>query len=166
MTAYPPDPLAVVRRASLLRLATFASLALFAAPAPAADRADVMAVVRQLTRAFNRGDVQSWAAGCVDPMTIIDELAPHEWHGRGAAARWFADFEGDARRHGITGATVTIGEPRHVDVAGARAYVVVPAGYSFLRNGGTVRETGSIWTFAMRKVDGRWRVAAWAWAKN
>ena len=61
---------------------------------------------------------------------------------------------------------VTLGEPRHVNVTGDRAYVVVPATMAFQLHGKRVTQTGSVFTVALRKVAAEWRLTAWAWAKG
>jgi hypothetical protein len=33
-------------------------------------------------------------------------------------------------------------------------------------HGKPMKETGSIWTFALQKIEGSWRVTGWAWAKH
>ena len=47
-----------------------------------------------------------------------------------------------------------------------RAYVVVPANYTFKKNGKLVKETGSMFTFALQKGEAGWRITGWAWAKH
>ena len=60
---------------------------------------------------------------------------------------------------------MSVGKPRHVDITGDRAYVVVPANYSYNENGKPKKETNASWTFALQKVEAGWRVIGWAWAK-
>ena len=61
---------------------------------------------------------------------------------------------------------VTLGEPRHVDVTGDRAYVVVPADYAYKMKGEPAQETGSTLTVALQKGAAGWRITGWAWTKN
>jgi hypothetical protein len=61
---------------------------------------------------------------------------------------------------------VTISKPRRVAVTGDRAYVVVPATYKYKQKGKPVTESGAVWTFALQKLTGGWRVAGWAWAQH
>jgi ketosteroid isomerase-like protein len=56
--------------------------------------------------------------------------------------------------------------PRHVDVTGDRAYVVVLANYTFKQKGKLVKETGSLLTIALQKSGGGWRIIEWAWSKR
>jgi hypothetical protein len=125
-----------------------------------------MASVHQFIDGFNKGDVKSALAACADQTSIIDEFAPYEWHGAGACANWANDFDADAKKNGITDGFVTVGTPRHVDVAGDRAYVVVPTNYAFKQKGKPVKETGSTMALALQKVASGWRIIGWAWAKK
>jgi len=106
------------------------------------------------------------AATCADQVSILDEFPPHEWHGTGACAKWAGDYDADAKKNGITDGAVTLNTPTHVDVTGDRAYVVVPANYSFKVKGKSVGETGSIITLALVKSAGGWKITGWAWAKH
>jgi SnoaL-like domain len=144
---------------------TMAVAVLTTAQLVASEQTDVMATVNQLVEAFNKGDTKSLLASCIDEMCIIDEFPPHEWHGAGTCTKWLADYDADARKNGISDGAVTIGKPRHVDVTADRAYVVVPANYTYKQHGKSMKEIGSIWTFALQKVEGSWRVTGWAWAK-
>jgi hypothetical protein len=67
---------------------------------------------------------------------------------------------------GASGYRLAVGEPRHVDVTGDYAYVVVPATMSFNLKGKEVTQTGANFTVALRKVGTEWRLTAWAWAKG
>ena len=83
-------------------------------------------------------------AACADQTSIIDEFPPHEWHGVGGCTKWIADYEADSKKNGITDGVVTLGTPKHVDVTADRAYVVVPADYSYKQKGKPVKETASM----------------------
>jgi hypothetical protein len=130
------------------------------------DKADVLATVNQFVNGFNKGDTKSAAAVCAEQTSIIDEFPPHEWHGKGACAKWMADYDKDAKLNAITDGVVTLGTPRHVDVNGTTAYVVIPSDYAFRKKGIPVKETGSMFTFALQKGAAGWRITGWSWAKN
>jgi ketosteroid isomerase-like protein len=59
-----------------------------------------------------------------------------------------------------------LGEPRHMDVTGDSAYVVVPASMTFSIRGTEVTQSGATFTVALRRQPEGWRIAAWAWAKG
>ena len=128
--------------------------------------AAVVAAVHQFVDGFNKGDMKIMAASCAEQASILDEFPPHEWHGAGACAKWAADYDADAKKNGITDGVVTISVPTHVDVTGDRAYVVVPANYSFKIKGRAVSEIGSVITLALQKSAGGWRITGWAWTKH
>ncbi len=151
----------------LLALAPALTLALMAlSPCAAAAQAGPMDAVHRFVDAFNKGDVTAAAASCADQTSIIDEFAPYEWHGAGACTRWMGDYDADARRNGITGGVVTLGAPRHVDISGDRAYIVVPADYAYAKKGTPVKEVASTLTIALAKSGGGWKMVGWAWAKR
>jgi hypothetical protein len=143
-----------------------ALVAFAAAPAIASERTDVIASVHQFIDGFNRGDAKTALAACAPQSSIVDEFPPHEWQGSGACARWAHDYDINSQKQSITDGFVTLGQPRHVDITGDRAYVVVPATYTYKQHGKPVTESGSIFTVALRKIAGAWRITGWAWAKN
>lgn len=130
------------------------------------DATDPMAAVRQYLEAFNRGDVKAMAAMCDVPMSILDGLPPHAWQGPTAGEDWYRDVMAAGEQEGASGYQVTPGEPRHVDITGDRAYVVVPATMAFKLQGQPVTQTGSVLTVALHQLAAGWRIAAWAWAKG
>ena len=132
----------------------------------ASQETAVMSTVNQFVNGFNNGDTKTILAVCDDEMSIIDEFPPHEWHGAGACSRWLNDYVVDAKKNGITDGFVTISKPRHIDTTGDRAYVVVPANYTYKKNGKLVKEIGSIFTLALQKGAAGWRITGWSWAKH
>jgi ketosteroid isomerase-like protein len=136
------------------------------AQAPTSEETAVVAAVDQFLDGFNAGDTKKMLAVGLDEMSIIDEFPPHEWHGRGAFAKWLSDYDIDAKKNGITDASVAFGKPTHVDITGDEAYFVVPADYSFKRNGKPDGEKSSILTVSLKKTSDGWRLTGWAWAKH
>jgi ketosteroid isomerase-like protein len=132
----------------------------------ASEASDVMVPVNQFVESFNKGDTKTAAAACADQTSIIDEFPPHEWHGAGACSTWMNDFDADAKKNGITDGLVTVSKPRHIDVSADRAYVVVPANYTFKKKGKPEKEIGSLLTVALQKGAAGWRITGWAWSKH
>jgi ketosteroid isomerase-like protein len=127
---------------------------------------DPMAAVRQHMEAFNRGDAKTMAATFAIPGSILDGMAPHVWHGPTATQNWYRDVLIEGEQHGASDYVVTLREPRHVNVIGNTAYVVVPASMTFKVHGKQVTQTDATFTVALRKLAEGWRIAAWAWAKG
>ena len=134
--------------------------------ATAPSRTDPMEAVRRFADDFNKADVKAMASTFAVPASILDGLPPHVWQGPTACQDWYRDVMAAGEREGITGYFVTLGEPRHVDVTGDRAYVVVPATMTFRAHGRQVTQSGSMFTVALRKLGEGWRITAWAWAKG
>ena len=130
------------------------------------DKGAVLGAVHQFVDAFNKGDTKTAVAVCAGETSIIDDIPPHEWHGAGACEKWANDYDADATKNGITDGAVTLAAPRHVDVTGDRAYVVVPATYVFKQKGKPVKQSGSLLTVALQKSSAGWRISGWSWAKN
>ena len=132
----------------------------------AQEKSAVVASVHKFVDAFDKGDAKTAATMCANEASIIDEFPPNEWHGAGACAKWANDYDADAKKQGVTDGGVTLGSVRHVDITGDRAYVVVPAEYTFKQKGKAVKETGSTMTLVLRKGASGWRIVAWTWTRG
>ena len=117
---------------------------------------DPMGAVLQYVDAFNNGDPKAMAAACANPMQILDGMSPHVWQGPTAAEDWWTDVLTEGEHLGASGYRITLGEPRHVDVTGDYAYVVVPATMTFDLRGQQVTQSDSVYTVALRKVGAGW----------
>jgi ketosteroid isomerase-like protein len=140
--------------------------AMAAAPAVASAASGVMSAVSQFVDGFNKGDMKMFTSACADEVSVIDEFAPYEWHGPGACAKWWSDYEADAKKNGITDGHVTLITPSHIDVVEDRAYVVASADYAYKEKGKPMKEVGSTFTVALRKETDGWFIIAWAWSKH
>ena len=138
-------------------IALAASL-LTAGPALAADKDDIMAVLRQ----WNDADEAKSVATCAEDAAVIDDVPPFEWRGPAACSGWQKDYDAYAEKQGMTDAASTIGDPRLI-VSGERAYAVLPATFAFTQKGKRVTQTATA-TFALRKTAAGWRITAWTWA--
>lgn len=135
--------------------------------AAASEKNDVMAVIQQWVDGFNKGDGQSMLAQCAESASIIDDIAPHQWQGSGACTRWWSAYQADAKKNELTDGAVNLGTPRHIDVTGNRAYVVIPVdSFTYKVKGKPEKETGSVVTLVLRKGESGWRITAWAWAQG
>ena len=155
-----------MRRTFIALVVAVLAVGFAAASATASDKTDVMATVKQFVDSFNKGDSKTAAAACTEDVSIIDEFPPYAWMGAGSFTKWMSDYDADAKKNGITEGGVTLGEARHVDVAGARAYVVIPADYAYKQNGEPIKQSGSIMTLALQKGEAGWRIVAWSWARH
>jgi hypothetical protein len=125
-----------------------------------------MAAVNQYIDAFNKGDEESMAATFAVSGSILDGMVPHLWLGPTASQDWYRDVLIEGEQHGASDYFVTLGEPLHNNTTGESAYVVVPATMTFKVQGQQVKQTGAVFTVALRKLAEGRRIAAWAWAKG
>ena len=124
-----------------------------------ADATDPIATVRNYIDAFNRGDAEGMAAAFAPQGSILDGMAPHLWQGPTASQDWYRDVLAEGKQHGASGYRVTPVEPRHVNVTGDAAYVVVPATMTVNLQGKQVTQTDAVFTVALRKLAQGWRIA-------
>lgn len=122
--------------------------------------------MRRYIEAFNRGDADAMVAAFAPQSAILDGMAPHLWVGPEASQKWYRDVVAEGKKHGASAYCVTLDKPRHANVTGDAAYVVVPATMTFNLQGKHVTQTGAVFTVALRKLADGWRIAAWAWAKG
>jgi ketosteroid isomerase-like protein len=144
-------------------LAVLLTAVIFGPSAQAGDLDAVAAPIRQLFDGFNHGDTKSVLAAYAEgDITIIDEIAPYRWRGRGAPQSWATDYQAQARAKGIEGGTVTYGEPSRIEIDGRRAYVVVPTSSVYTMRGQPIREEAQV-TFVLRDGTRGWKISSWTW---
>jgi ketosteroid isomerase-like protein len=142
------------------------TLVLISAATALSQTTDPMAAVRQYIDSFNKGDLKAMTAACANSASILDGMAPHSWQGSSACEDWYKDVLAEGEKEGASGYAVTLGKPRHLNVNGDAAYVVLPATMTFKHKGKLVTQTGATWTVALRKYDDSWRITSWAWTKG
>ena len=127
----------------------------------ASEKTDAMEPVQRFVDGFNKGDFNSAVAVCADTASVIDDFPPHAWQGSGCK-EWADGFKALTKQEGITEARIILGKPRHVDVTGDRAYVVVPVRLDYKVKGKS-KKLPSLFTAAIDKEAGGWRITGWAW---
>ena len=136
------------------------------APTSLPDTSDPAGTVRHYIDGLNKGDPEAMAALCTVPMSILDGMAPHVWHGPTATQDWYREVLIEGEHIGATDYFVTVGEPKHNNITGDSAYVVLPAMMTFKLQGKPITQTGAFFTAALRKLSDGWRIASWGWAKG
>jgi ketosteroid isomerase-like protein len=119
--------------------------------------------VHDFIDAFDRGDGAAAAATNTDDVSIIDEVAPHEWRGPGAFQAWAGALMSEAKADGQSGNRVTLGKTIRTQVDGDTAYVVTEAIYAYDQKGVAMTEPARM-VFALRKSGDDWKIKSWAWA--
>ena len=121
-----------------------------------------MVAVRRFVEGFNADDADLVQSACTDAISIIDDFPPHQWLGTGATTRWYRDMAEWATGYDMADWSVLLGEPRHVTVSGADAYLVVLFAARWLEEGQPAERKGSL-AVALRENVQQWRVCALAW---
>jgi len=129
------------------------------------EKGAVMAVIKEFETDFNSGN-SNWVQLCADQTSIIDEFPPYAWSGSGACGQWGKDYDADAKKNSVTDPSVWFGAAKHLDISGERAYVVLPASYSYKQNGKPVKEAGATLIVALQKSGNNWRITAWTWSRG
>ena len=124
----------------------------------------LMVPIQKFVDAFNKGDAAGAKATHLSDadLTIVDEVPPFIWRGADAFTAWAADLQADAKAHGETDQMVTLGKMTRAETSGDRAYVVVPAVYSFKRGSTAMRESAQM-TFTLKKGADGWLIHSWTW---
>ncbi|MDP3855676.1 nuclear transport factor 2 family protein [Phenylobacterium sp.] len=139
------------------------SIGLATATTAAAADARLAAPIGQFIDSFNKGDLKAAVATHMGDVAIVDEVAPFVWRGPGAVEAWAGDLAKDATAKGLTDQSVALSPATRELVSGDRAYVIVPAVYSFKDHGKPMREAAQM-TFSLRKdAAGAWKINAWTW---
>ncbi|HEY5008702.1 MAG TPA: nuclear transport factor 2 family protein [Caulobacteraceae bacterium] len=133
------------------------------AAAGAAPPAGPMGAIHAFVDSFNRGDIASAQAANEPDVRIIDEFAPHEWHGPGSFQAWVGDLGKEAKAKAQTDQKVTIGQVVRQVVDGDTAYVVVRVVYTYREHGKPIIEPAEM-AVALRNETSGWKIASWAWA--
>ncbi len=139
------------------------ALAGLAVAAESPDQASTMKVVNQFVDGFNKMDSKAMLTTCAHQTAIIDDFPPHTWS---TCSTWLNDYNAWAKKNGVTDGAVTLSAPKHVEITGDRAYVVVPASFAYKGNGKPMSQSGATWTLVLQKGTAGWRITAWTWASG
>jgi uncharacterized protein DUF4440 len=134
-----------------------------AGPAMAAPASGPVAVVKQATADFNKGDMKAAEAGFANDTAITDEFAPYQWHGPGALATWLDGYSAFIKSAGWSDVAVTIGSIPRSDIDGDAAYVVAREVVTYTQHGRPMRESGTQ-VFTLHKGAEGWKITGSAWA--
>jgi hypothetical protein len=130
----------------------------------ASDRTDVLAKIQQIVQRFN-SDGHATSANLMPSLAIVDDLPPFHFQGPTASSDWERAFSAEAENTEITEHAMRLLDATYLNVAGNRAYAVVPAVFSFKRRDEAIQQS-CIVTAVLEKHDGDWRIAAWVWTRQ
>jgi hypothetical protein len=125
----------------------------------------VMAPIVELAEGFNTGSPARITAAHAPAPVIVDEFAPYLWSGDQAVASWGAAYGAYAGGKGLTGGSVTLGEPTFAEVTGVAAYVISPSVIVETSKAGSEKHTGTF-AFTLVKLADGWRIKSWSYARG
>ncbi len=135
-----------------------------AATLAAIPATEVMMPVRAFIDGFNKGDTKAAAAQTSpDGMVIVDDIAPFTWTGPKAFDTWGKALDDSDKAAGNTDSHLSYGKPVHIEASVERAYVVLPAVYTFKQKGVTQKETAHM-ALTLQKSKSGWLITGFSWA--
>ena len=147
----------------ILPMIYFASLVTAQALSP--DETEVLSRIQQTIDAANRNIDSAPASNFMPSVVLVDDLAPYVFQGPAADAilEWRNAYDADSVKNSITDFSMQLLKPRRVEVSGDRAYIVLPAVYSFKQRLKPMQKRGTI-TATLERLDKKWLIATWSWA--
>jgi hypothetical protein len=141
----------------------FASLVI--TQALSSDETEVLSRIQQTIDAANRNIDTALASNFMPSVVLVDDLAPYVFQGPAADAilEWTNAYGADSVKNCITDFSMQLLKPRRVEVSGDRAYIVLPAVYSFKQRLRPMQKRGTI-TATLERLDKKWLIATWSWA--
>lgn len=130
--------------------------------AEGADRQSVVRFVATFVDQVNKGQASAALAHLAKDVSITEDLAPFRWTGPRAGADWLAAMQKNGVRMGVSDIQMRLGTPAQVLVHGDSAYEAVPGVVTLAGKGRAVREQGML-TFALKRVEGIWKISSLAW---
>jgi hypothetical protein len=121
---------------------------------------ELAGVIRKYLHAFSRADAGGRAVRFVVPGIILEGMPPHLWSGVPE------DAPAEDGHLGRGDFFIAFGEPRHDEATADPSRIVLPASTSLQIGGREVRQTGALFTLALRETGEGWCIGAWAWAKR
>jgi hypothetical protein len=136
----------------------FASLVI--TQALSSDETEVLSRMHQTIDAANRNIDTALASNFMPSVVLVDDLAPYVFQGPAADAilEWTNAHGADSVKNSITDFSMQLLKPRRVEVSGDRAYIVLPAVYSFKQRLRPMQKRGTI-TATLERLDKKWLIA-------
>lgn len=133
-----------------------------AAPARALDAP--IDIVKQSIAAINRYDMTTFASLCTKDAVALDNFPPHVWVPNGCMG-WGTGYVADMKADHATTGKFTLGKPFHNDVTRDRAYIVLPATFTYRENG-KPGSTHGLLTYVLKPTPAGWRIIAWIFSEE
>ena len=154
-------------KSSPVLIAGFSAMAMagVAAAAPVAGPdPEVIATIRAVIEAGQKGDIASLGRLYAPDCTFVDEFAPFLWTGPGSVSAYFSSGARMYQQTQHKDDRITAGRPAFVYVSNDRAFVVEPLGGT-AKVGGKPYASRGAYAFSLSRIDGRWMITSQTWTK-
>jgi hypothetical protein len=121
--------------------------------------------MQQTIDAANKNIDAAVVSNFMPSVVLVDDLPPYVFRGPAADAisDWSKAYGTDSEKNEITDFSMKLLKPRRVAVSGDRAYIILPAIYSFKQRLKPTQTRGII-TATLERVNKKWLIATWSWA--
>lgn len=129
------------------------------------DQSSARPVVDSLTRfvdQVNAGDQKSALEHFTPDAAITDDIPPYRWQGPSAGSDWMAAMWANGQKTGMTEITMHLARATRVEIAGDRAYAVIPGVLTLKGKGPAIRANGFL-TIALQRTGTEWQIGSLAW---
>jgi hypothetical protein len=121
---------------------------------------ELASIIQRYLRAFDLANAGDMAVRFVVPGVILEGMPPHLWSGGSD------DASAEEGHFGEGDFFIAFGEPRHNEATDDPARIPIPASRSFQLGGREIRQTGALFTLALRETGDGLCIGAWTWAKR
>jgi ketosteroid isomerase-like protein len=123
----------------------------------------IMSSIQAFTNEVNRGDTPAAVAHFTANPSITEDGAPFHWTGAGAGEAWIASMNATADANRMTAIDMQLSPATRVEVAGGRAYVIVPGVLTYEMKDGHRKISAGQLTFALQRVGADWKIETLTW---
>ena len=125
----------------------------------------IIALIQHQANAIAALDKIAFKADWIDGGSIMDDLPPHLFIGSGFQETWFNAYQMAAANNQLKNIKVRVAKAKKIEITGDVAYAVVPATFLWKEKNKSMI-MNLTWTFALKNIDGKWRIASWAIGSN
>jgi ketosteroid isomerase-like protein len=123
----------------------------------------IMSSIQMFTDAVNRGDVPAAVGHFTASPSITEDEAPFHWTGPDAGEVWIASMNANADANGMTAIDMKLSPATRIEIAGSRAYAIVPGVLTYVMKGGRREVSAGQLTFALQRIDTNWKIETLTW---
>jgi hypothetical protein len=123
----------------------------------ATSKEEVKAAAQAACDALVGHDAATWESSFTANPAIVDDIAPHFWSGKGAAAKYMKSFDEFVAQGKYSDFKCQYGDSTSFIQSGKNVYVVLPIKVSFKDgNNKAMNDDGPVTFVAVKSAEGKW----------